>query len=298
VVVDGLSFPTSVRGTIGDILAGRRLALRPCAGPVDLPAGRHSVSVGATEEFRPATLSLVPATWRRTPQATVRAVTAQTWDLTHRTVLVGAGAASLLVLNENFNPGWVARLGTEPLRSVRVDGWVQAYLVPAGAGGRVELTFAPDRPYRASLLLLPLAFALLVAGSTLPGRGTPSPVPELRSRRVIWFASLVAVVLLGGWWGLAAFVAAGLAFAGWTRLYGGHRAPYPLLVAVPVLVAGTLVVLWPWGGGDEPALLGLGAQVSCLLTLSMLGWVVSGPYRRSPDSAHGTRTSSGTSGAR
>jgi arabinofuranan 3-O-arabinosyltransferase len=249
------------------------------------------VTVGATTEFIPATLSLVPASWRSVPSGAARTVEVQSWAATKRTTKVGAGAASLLVVAENYNVGWQASLGSRPLRPIRVDGWVQAFVVPAGAGGQVELTFGPDQPYRAGLLLLPLGLLLLLVGASLSGRAHDGRVPAVPSRRLTWVGSGVAVVLLGGWWGVATFVVAGLVVAGCTRLYEGHRPPYPVLVALPMATAGTLVVLRPWAYGGDPALLGLGAQVSCLLALSLLGWVVSAPGGRVPKSRQGAAES-------
>ncbi|MEV6493898.1 DUF3367 domain-containing protein, partial [Actinoplanes sp. NPDC051633] len=55
-------------------------------------------------------------------------------------------------------------------RAVRVDGWQQAFVVPAGAGGAVTLRFTPDRPYR-SALAIGAGCALLVAlAAFLPAR--------------------------------------------------------------------------------------------------------------------------------
>ncbi len=59
-----------------------------------------------------------------------------------------APTRSYLVVNENFNAGWQASLGGARLRAVRIDGWKQAWLLPAGTAGTVTLTYAPDALYR------------------------------------------------------------------------------------------------------------------------------------------------------
>ena len=76
-----------------------------------------------------------------------------------------AGPASYLVVNENFNPGWRAVLGGRPLRAVRLDGWKQAWLLPAGAAGLVTLTYLPNAVYCAAIFggLSSLALILLLA---------------------------------------------------------------------------------------------------------------------------------------
>ena len=75
-------------------------------------------------------------------------------------------AGALLVVHENFNAGWQASLAGHRLTAVRVDGWEQAFLVPANSSGTVTLVYAPDRPFKAGLLAGLLAvLALLLAGA-------------------------------------------------------------------------------------------------------------------------------------
>jgi arabinofuranan 3-O-arabinosyltransferase len=78
---------------------------------------------------------------------------------------VNASTRSYLVVNENFNPGWQARLGGTHLRAVRIDGWKQAWLLPAGTAGTVTLTYPPNTLYRDAIFggLGTLALVLLVA---------------------------------------------------------------------------------------------------------------------------------------
>ena len=59
------------------------------------------------------------------------------WGSARRVLRVTAGPASYLVVNENFNAGWQAvTAGGALLRPVRLDGWKQAWLLPAGTSGR------------------------------------------------------------------------------------------------------------------------------------------------------------------
>jgi arabinofuranan 3-O-arabinosyltransferase len=279
VVVDGFTFPTAVQGTIGDVVAGRRLRLLPCGDPVTLPAGTHELSVAPTAEFQPAGLAMVPRGWSL-PDRPGRAVTVGSWQPTRRTVRVAPGPRSLLVVAENHNSGWQATLAGERLRPVRVDGWTQAFVLPAGRGGVVDLEFGPDRPYRLALLLLPLAALLLglgaLAGRERTGKHVSTLLGDRPSRWVVLLGGAVTLTFAGGAWGAAAFVVGGLAVLGWRRVYAGARPPYPAVVGLPVLVAGVLVVLHPWGTA-EPALYGRAAQVSALLALSALAWVAASP---------------------
>src|SRR5262249_12159455 len=69
------------------------------------------------------------------------------WGSESRRVRVGPGGASYVALTENFNSGWTATLHGRRLQAVRLDGWRQAWVVPAGTGGLVHLEFAPGHVY-------------------------------------------------------------------------------------------------------------------------------------------------------
>ncbi len=66
---------------------------------------------------------------------------------------VAPGAEAVLRVPENVNDGWQATLDGKRLEAETVDGWQQGWVVPAGEGGLVRLDFAPDRSYRAALLV-------------------------------------------------------------------------------------------------------------------------------------------------
>ncbi|MGP8010535.1 MAG: hypothetical protein ACLPKZ_09820, partial [Acidimicrobiales bacterium] len=71
----------------------------------------------------------------------------------NREILIGPGSASYVSLASNFNPAWSATLGGRALRPVRIDGWQQGWIVPAGRGGTISVTFGPESLYRISLLV-------------------------------------------------------------------------------------------------------------------------------------------------
>ena len=75
-----------------------------------------------------------------------------TWTSSRRVLRVTASTRSYLVVNENFNPGWRAVVDGRQLRAVRLDGWKQAWLLPAGTAGVVTLTYLPNAIYPGAIL--------------------------------------------------------------------------------------------------------------------------------------------------
>ncbi|TDC46301.1 DUF3367 domain-containing protein [Jiangella ureilytica] len=176
-VVDGEEVPTRVVTTVGDLLHGRRLEVRPCGdgdGTVELGEGTHDVVFATSGAVRPESVTLRPAT----PPAEAPPaldITVQTWDATSREVVVPAREEpAVLAVAENLNTGWEATLNGESLEAVRLDGWSQGFVLPVGAAGVVRLSYAPDRPYQWALLA-GLGAVLLVG--VLAWRGTRVPVP-------------------------------------------------------------------------------------------------------------------------
>jgi arabinofuranan 3-O-arabinosyltransferase len=167
VVVDGHRLPTKVSGSIADVIGGATLTLEPCRGPVRLEAGQHEIAVASTDRFVPVTVSLVPADRTEPSAPRTRATTIERWDATSREVRVAPGGAALLRVPENVNAGWRATLDGKVLPTATVDGWQQAYRVPAGSGGVVHLTYVPDRLYRSALLTGALAAVILLLGCAL-----------------------------------------------------------------------------------------------------------------------------------
>ncbi|GAA1543061.1 alpha-(1-_3)-arabinofuranosyltransferase [Nocardioides humi] len=221
VEVAGRRVPTRVTGTMADLVNGTPLAFEGCdpeeddaAGTVRLPAGEHDLGVRPTPEFDVADVALVPATDAATDAATAqvrdRDVAVEHWDSGRRTVRVGGGPDAVLWLPENANAGWIAELDGRRLEPIRVDGWQQGWLLPAGDAGTVRLRYAPERTYG---VVLPLGLAVsggvLLAGaaclvlllvrrrSRTPWRPWPEP-PGAGPAPGWWAAALgVALVLLG-----------------------------------------------------------------------------------------------------
>jgi arabinofuranan 3-O-arabinosyltransferase len=148
------------------------------------------------------------------------------WTSSRRIVRLATDQASYLAVNENFNPGWVAVAGARTLRPIRLDGWKQGWVLPAGTRGIVTLTYAPDSTYRPNLLIGLGAVSLIMAAAVAPvgrlrRRGELVPVgtePELVAPLEIpdpllsrWSASRMLVLLIAG---LALLLAVGLWLGG------------------------------------------------------------------------------------
>jgi hypothetical protein len=88
------------------------------------------------------------------------------WQPESRTVRIGPGQATYLEVHENANSGWQATLNGVRLTAARLDGWQQAFIVPAGAGGVITMTFAPSTWYHVSLALSALAIVGLLVVAT------------------------------------------------------------------------------------------------------------------------------------
>ncbi|MEU4158932.1 alpha-(1-_3)-arabinofuranosyltransferase family protein [Actinoplanes sp. NPDC026670] len=219
VEIGGVTYPTSVSGTLGDVRSGRDLPVTICddfaVDAVQLPAGDQHLRTRASAAFVIDTATIVPdgSPVAAAPAATHRAVTVEKWDATARTVTVAAGEASLLVVPENHNAGWAATLNGQELRPVRVDGWQQAFVVPAGEGGSVILRFTPDEPYRTGLAAGAGCILLVVILALLPVRRravAAGPPPARGSGRAWWMfvPLMILAVVLGGPAGAALLLAA------------------------------------------------------------------------------------------
>jgi arabinofuranan 3-O-arabinosyltransferase len=257
--VDGVSVPTRASGTFTDVLAGRPLRFVACRA-VRLRAGANELDPMAFDSFRIDSAVVDPAGGvAAVPPARPSYVQVTRWTPQDRRVEVNADQDSYLTVAENFNAGWRATVGGRTLHPVRLDGWRQAWVVPAGTIGTVRLIYGPDRVYRAALFsglgLLPL---LLIVG-LWPARLTPlryrvrhGPVVARARGRGAAMAGEVAAIMVSagvGYWaggvagaGVAAVAAAAFAWAprrerSW--LLSPWTAAGVLFGATAVSVAGT-----------------------------------------------------------
>jgi arabinofuranan 3-O-arabinosyltransferase len=274
-VIGDATHRTRVSGTADDVLHRRPMSVVPCgASPTQhLPSGPVRLALLATPLLEPEQLVLHRTDARTpVPPATTAPVSVVQESTEHRVITVnGSDVRQLLIVHENANPGWRATLAGQTLTPVRIDGWQQAWIVPAGAGGAVDLRFTPGNAYRVALsvgLLLIALLALLGSadlrrrrrerGAAASGQaaalatavtlGTdlqptapavaepPVRLPEGRSGRLDVVLGVAGMLLLGGFFGLAALIG--------------------------VLVAVRRRVRMRWLVGGATALAGIGAAAS------------------------------------
>jgi arabinofuranan 3-O-arabinosyltransferase len=273
--IDGTSIPTALSGTLGDLVDLEPMRMVACPsldGAVSLAPGVHTF--GAANLSRPFEITSVkiqaaaPVTVS-TPRA--RTATIQSWNAESRSIKVSAGPKTYLAVAQNYNAGWTATLGGHTLTPIRLDGWQQGYVVPAGAAGVVKMVMTPDRIFR---LLLALGAALLVALlvlALLPGRrkvndaGGPRAMP---SRWVLFAGALVVLALIAG---PLALLAVPLVLVG--RKWG--RATLAITAFVAFLVAGAAAAWDPAvtgsaGAGAFSSLAQIASVVSLAAILSVL----------------------------
>jgi arabinofuranan 3-O-arabinosyltransferase len=297
VVIDGTPVPTRVSGTLADVVNGTPMTFESCVpdtrrpggqdspdrpsdtGSVALEAGGHRLTTVPTREFLVTEVAVVPEEPLPTTGSSgsdasdVRGTEVRTWGSSRRVADVEAGPASLLHLPENFNEGWVAEVDGEPLEALRVDGWQQGWVLPAGPAVEVTMTYRPQQLYA---VVLPLGLAasgsLLLAGLVLLVLGA---VRRLRHGRApddpAWGAEPPAPGVLVG------LVLAPLALLvlGWAAVVGllvgllvsaPRRVPYAAaLVVVAAVLDVQVSAAWSRSWGDALAAVGVGVLVGTVL---------------------------------
>ena len=252
VQIDGRTMQTSITGTLDDLIDLAPLPITLCTPPggLRLSAGTHMFE--AADPYGPfevTSLILRPTSTAGTTDMKARSASVQQWGAEARSIKVGAGPATYVVVSQNYNSSWVATMDNHTLKSIRVDGWAQGYLVPAGKAGTVTLSVPANTLFQ---LLLVLGGALLIGLLVLalvPSNSEPSGPLEPRASpnfRLLLAVGTVALVVIAGLWALllvpllfiarrwgttpvavtalVAFIVAGLAVA-------RHPAPTSLLIS-------------------------------------------------------------------
>ncbi len=295
VSVDGSPVATSVTGTVGNLIDLQPMAVHGCTlAGVGLSAGTHVFSFPSGSPFM--VTGLLAQNFTARPSAahsssgtattaavvreasTPRSAHITTWAPAHRTVAVGPGAATYVQVAQNFNPGWVASLNGRSLTPVRLDGWQQGWLVPAGVAGTMTMTFTPDHVYRFALFVGGLLLALL-ALLAWSGR-TQSPLAPAGRRRPPrrWILALGAAVValsVGGWLAMALIPLLVVA-----RRWGSTS--MAVVAGVAFTTAGALVAWHPSAvPGAHQGAFGAPAQAASVVALcAVLASVVVAGWRR------------------
>jgi arabinofuranan 3-O-arabinosyltransferase len=200
ITIDGTGYATTVSGTLRDVFQHRPLPLGTCRDlteGVDLPPKEHEVSTARSDTFVVQDLALLPSTPAGPPPAR-RAISFEQWGVAHRELRVDAGQAAVLSIPENANDGWVAKVDGQPLTRTRIDGWQQAWVLPAGGVTDVVLDFEPDTTYRQRLLIGLFAVAILLLIAFVPVRRRVRIDTSPGGRRWVPVVLVVLLAALGG----------------------------------------------------------------------------------------------------
>jgi arabinofuranan 3-O-arabinosyltransferase len=295
--VDGQDLPLRVDAPRQAALAGDPVAATPCPTPgsralqippswLRLGKGQHRLTLNADNLTDPVSMLLSRVGQPHRAAPTSLPVSELQWSATSRAVQVKTRVPALLVVHENANQGWQATYDGRSLPAITVDGWQQAWLVPAGANGVVRLRFAPQATFRAGLIGGAAAVVVLLV-LTLPlarlRRRRTVPAPRLRAISpgpiVRWGVVVVSLTLLGSITGLV--VAAVLLVANGvapTRLRG--RPGIWALAAAVAAVAVTETIAT--AASRHPLAGSAGVQLLCLVAIGLALVRCLDPGRRSP----------------
>jgi arabinofuranan 3-O-arabinosyltransferase len=266
--VDGASVPTAVSGTVGDLTDLKPVKISTCGtlGGMQLSSGSHSVEAPTTSapfEISSLLLENPPTVFESGYHVPARPAHVRTWNPASRTIGVGSGPATYLTIPQNYNAAWVATLGGRTLVPVRIDGWQQGYIVPAGQAGTVHLTMVPDGAFRLGLLLGVALLIALLLFALLPAKKSDRNPTDQRSFPfwLLAFATVLGLFIVGG---PLALVALPLLWA--ARRWGGTlMAP----VAFVAFVGAGLAVAWNAGAlpTTHSGAFGRPAQIASVVAL-------------------------------
>jgi arabinofuranan 3-O-arabinosyltransferase len=276
--VDGTLYPTRVAMTVRQLESLHEVTVTPCGkggSLVELDRGSHRLVIPATKTWRPVGAGLRADTAVDYGSDVLAEPRVLRWGRALRTVEVGERPlGALLVIDENANPGWRATLNGHRLRPLQVDGWQQAFAVPAGAGGIVRLEYTPSVPYRMALWiggvallgLILLAYVLVIDGESLPLR-------PARPRAPVKLAVVtVALGLLAGVAGVLVALAVAAARTALTKPPARYELDVPWAGAsgLAITLAGCMLALRPWGSAHGYAAGTLLVQLLSLVTIALV----------------------------
>ena len=162
--VNGTEYATQVKGTLNDVRRGMPMKWSLCGkGALHLVGAVNEVRATPSGEFRPDTLTLTSSTARGATADVVPLSLARTTPSDLVVNLPERASESLVVVPQNFNEGWVGTVGQQAVKPIRVNGWMQGWVVPAGAATTLDAAFEPNVPYRAALGIGAAMLVLLLA---------------------------------------------------------------------------------------------------------------------------------------
>ncbi|TQM67451.1 arabinofuranan 3-O-arabinosyltransferase [Actinomadura hallensis] len=292
----GSLIQTRAVGTLGDLLAGRPLTFTACRRAT-LAEGANRLAAEPLDAFRIDTVTVGAKPAEEEAAGAPRPVKIRSWGPGSRELEVDAAATSFLMVNENFNEGWTAAVGGKELRPVRLDGWKQGWIVPAGTSGVVELTYGPDRAQRIAVVvglnLLLLLLIVAVWPRRAGDRGGTAPPVRAAVAGTGWpaWAAVGLAAALGGWiagapgLAVAAAVAAGCGWARTRRSAAVRALASPWTIAVAMLAGAGCLAAGAWldlidnPGSPSGALGDLAPQ---LLGVAIVGRIAAELWRPPP----------------
>jgi len=277
--IDGVLYPTAASAKVGEIVANDEVNVSICGmSTVALSAGSHTIDVAPSGVVTPTRISFAPVTGAALVADPISPKILE-WGSTSRVVEVPESSRPyMLETSENFNRGWEARAGDVILTPVQVDGWRQAWLLPAEVAGIVTLSFTPQAAFEWGLLAGVLAVLALFALAALRGRvfapSLNNPTPTS-----VWalpvMLSLVALLVGGVWLCIAALlvlVAVSASPRAWgVRVQAGA-------MGLGVVIAGTAI----WQGWVTLATCGVICALSAALWTPAMSELVYRPFKRAP----------------
>jgi len=276
IAVAGRFVHTRIQTTVGRLLDGDPVAATPCdAEPIALPAGQQELLISPGAAFIVDGVRLTGPLGAQLPSAPTTPAQTSAWTSDHRVITVPTAAQPrLLVVPESINPGWAAHTdGGITLTPVAVNGWQQAWVVPAGTGGTVTLEFASNTTYRiglaGGLALLPLLLVLVLIPARRPVPAVPAAV---RSPR--WWVAAAGCIgvgaLIGGIGGTLIFSAA-VALCYLLRNRARSTKVFTLGgVPVALIIAGAALSRHPWRSTDGYVGFSPGVQFCALVSIGVL----------------------------
>jgi len=269
VTIDGTGYATTVSGTLRDVFQHRALPLGTCRDlteGVDLAPKEHEVSTTRSASFVVQDLTLVPSTATILP-AGHRTIDFEQWGVAHRELRIDAGPGAVLSIPENANDGWVAKVDGQPLARTRIDGWQQAWVVPAGGVTKVVLDFEPDTTYRHRLLLGAIAAAILLLLTLAPVRRRVRINTSPAGRRWVPAVLVVLLAAVGGILPIVLLIASLLARAVAQRFNARFNVT-ALVVVSGMAVATMIAVVGRVQGHGQDLAYGTATQAAVLVALA------------------------------
>ena len=291
--IGGTVFDTSLTANARTLLRGATVPLQVCVPDGSAPRvtleGPTKVVAAPTDALRVDSLTFTRpgadlGTTRPTTVKRSGSGMPESLDVPARS------SATVLSMPQNINPGWQATSDSTVLPAQRAYGWQQAWVLPAGPAGTVDVRFTPSRLFT-GLLVLGALLAVVCIAAVTPlrlRRGSPRELPPLRAARVGRVDVVIVVAAAGfltGWAGLGILAVTWLV-ARRFRVVGGwaYVAGLALLVATAGLTWGPLKEQsWSVYWAQAWAMLALAAVSAALLAPVLV------PGRRDRPGSRGAR---------